>query len=226
MIGGRLDRVTVTERSNEELFEELKNTTGEERDAVVSELVRNNVMLIHLVLKRRYGGDLHNICSAYRMTRDDVFSHGTLALWKSIKQFDPSKGFAFSTYAVRALHNNYTQFFESQKCSTEDLSMDKPIGNKEMGEVTLLDHISLEGYEDSHDMLYISYMWDKLSEECSPRDMLILKRHIEGITQANIGKEVGLTQSRVRKVIIAVQETAKKIRDREERYENKGIVSR
>jgi RNA polymerase sigma factor (sigma-70 family) len=61
-------------------------------------LLRGNEGLIHHILKRQGIGGIEYA---------DLVQEGRIALWHSILHFDPGRGTAFSTYAGRAIYNQF-----------------------------------------------------------------------------------------------------------------------
>ena len=76
------------------LFDEMHNGSKEAKDKII----KSNLRLVILLAKRLFQG-----------TNDELLefvSMGNIGLMNAVNSYDPSKGYAFSTYASRAIINN------------------------------------------------------------------------------------------------------------------------
>ena len=62
--------------------------------ACLDHLFRSHQGLVVAVVRRQYGGDV---------PYEDLIQEGCIALWQAILHFDPERGYAFASYAWRAI---------------------------------------------------------------------------------------------------------------------------
>ena len=74
-----------------EAFTRYKNTTGEEQERVMQEIMEHNLRLVISIVKKK---------TTDQRLFDDLVQEGNIGLMKAIYKFDLSKGCKFSTYAV------------------------------------------------------------------------------------------------------------------------------
>ena len=79
-------------------------------------LLRGNEGLIHHILKRQGIGGIEY---------QDLIQEGRIALWRSILHFDPGRGTAFSTYAGRAIYNQFWRCVEAANQSQGYLEIEE-----------------------------------------------------------------------------------------------------
>lgn len=91
------NRIVTKEEDWRELF--YRAQSGEE--AAREQLIKENVGLVHMVLKRFAG-------RGYEM--EDLFQIGTLGLMKAVDKFDVNLGYSFSTYAVPVIIGEVKRF--------------------------------------------------------------------------------------------------------------------
>jgi RNA polymerase sigma factor (sigma-70 family) len=63
-------------------------------------LIRQHEGLIHTIIQRQHRGGV-----AY----DDLVQEGRIGLWRAVLGFDPRRGYAFSTYAWKAIERRIWQ---------------------------------------------------------------------------------------------------------------------
>ena len=71
-------------------------------------LVESNLNLVHHVIHKK----CRNIG---RNEYEDIYQTGVIGLCKAVEKFDPTKGFAFSTFAARCITNEIYMMFRRQK---------------------------------------------------------------------------------------------------------------
>ena len=128
---------------------------------------------------------------------DDLLSVCFLGLIKAVQKFDPSKGFAFSTYAVTTMrwmvHKEANPRKPQIKASYfEDLI---PIEWESSWENMIADDSSLE--DDLIDSIFIGQVREKINHmKMSPKSKEVLQVYFDNpeLTQEEVAKIAGCTQ--------------------------------
>ena len=146
----------------------------------ILELYQSNIKLTTYTAKKWLNGTPDII-------HEDILAEARIALWKACKTFDNSKGFAFSTYAVRVISNQIGCFMRQQKKYLNTASLDSTI--EDTKDITLL---SALGYEpDFLNEINYSFLLKKLDKyPC-------LKLLLFGKTQPQIAKLINRSQAQV-----------------------------
>lgn len=209
-------------KDNEEMFLQLEEAPEEMKPYIVDDLVKNNVRMIHFVIKRRYGAKLVEILNGYRMTYDELFAVGIDTLMRAIDKFDVHLGWKFTTLLGKMLHNAFSKFFDRIKIDPNIDSMDATMyGNRQKEDdkdITLLDQLySSEDVEDAvTNSSLVALVLQEINKIYSdrPHYVGIYKSYISGIThQETLAKMYGCSQVQVSRVIKKVQATARQIRE-------------
>jgi len=156
----------------------------EERALTQDEAMERHTKLIHAFIQRQGGGDI---------VYEDALQAGRIGLWRAIKGYDPSQGFAFSTYAwvaiQRAIHHAVEVEWSPPTLGMEALS--------DQGYLLDLD-------EEMDQALIMEALYDQVAH-LPPR----LRRIIEGryglrgkrvYGLEELGAELGLSAERVRQL--------------------------
>lgn len=138
---------------------------------------------------------------------DDMLSICFLGLIKAVQKFDPSKGFAFSTYAVTTMrwmvHKEANPRKPQIKASYfEDLI---PTEWESSWENIIVDDSSLE--DDLIDSIFIGQVREKINHmKLSPKSKKVLQVYFDNpeLTQREVAKIAGCTQ-------VTVSRTYKKL---------------
>lgn len=147
-------------------------------------------------MQRAYRGRINDIAQDYV---GDMY----ISLDKACKKFNPTRGFAVSTYAVRAIRLNYIRDVLSKKENTEPLCDSEGIeyrGKQDSG----LDAIDeTEEYSCWHRIFY-----EELAK-LDDRTQQVVKLRLGGMTLEEIGDKVtpNITKERARQLISAALTT-------------------
>lgn len=143
-------------------------------------MVADNLGLAHMMVRK------------YPLPRgydyEDMYQEACIAIFTAAKEFDPEKGFKFSTIATKQIAHCFYRIFRSQNADKRTgicVSIFSPTTDN----LELIDMISndLSGPEDE---AIASETLDTLLE--ADEKLVMLK--LEGMTQAEIGKEIGCYQ--------------------------------
>lgn len=168
---------------------------------------RNALVEFHLPLARKIAYKWAN--SSRRFDSGDFMGWAALGLINAVEKFDPDKGNKFSTYAWHAIQRNIIRGLENET--------QKPSWNQNKTEffesVAGEDALELHpGHPDDHvqaveDRDEIEWLLWPLHE----RERDFLTGCADGLSMRQIGKEYGITGSRVQQLIAKAKE---KIRER------------
>lgn len=140
---------------------------------------------------------------------EDMFQIGSIGLLKAIDTFDASKG-CFSTYAFPIVRNELLmEFRKSKKSVNAAFSLDDnvDIGNGES--VSYAEMIA--DRKDYEENTVNSMLAQQIFEELSPREQRIfIMFFVEGKTQSEISKALGITQSYISRIIKGIGKIKKK----------------
>lgn len=130
---------------------------------------------------------------------EDLFGIACVSLTMAAKQFDPTKGVAFSTYSFNAMRYGIIQEIKRRKKrSCYEESLEKEISVKD-DEIELKEMIV--GSEDFSDQLVLSSVIEKAIGSLKSRDKEIIVKVLQGYTQTDIGKAFGVSQAYVSRVL-------------------------
>lgn len=216
-IGFNLYNLSEDRVNNEELFEELQNTTGTRKAEIREKIIKHNVGLVRYIVNQRFPY-LNTVCQAYRVTPDEVLNAGMFGMLKAMDSFDISKEYKFATYASMCIHNELSMFMRSHKKYKVTDSYEEPIATDSTGNtLTILDLLvdddnPLDSFFNREDIYKILR---ELEKKLKPRDLNMLQLYIEGeITQGEIAEIMMLSQSYVSRRLKYVADQAKKIYER------------
>lgn len=206
-------------------------------------LVEENYRLVWSIVNRfRY----------HQNEKDDLFQSGCVGLIMAAKKFDPTRGFAFSTFAVPYILGEIRQYLQNRnpiKLSKQALKISRRIREylerhqrlsiKELAkrlkldyeevvlgyhlmeswqplslEYTIDDHLTVGDYvlKDNSDVLeseqIILSEWMKGMSELERKVFYYRFRY--GLTQSEIGKKLGISQSKVSRIEKRIVETIAK----------------
>ena len=178
-----------------------------------------NVRLIYFINNKYFSG--------YSIPQDELYSIGSVALYKAIEMFDINDGAMFSSYASKSIYYAIVSYLKQQEKSSKDISINTPIGNDSEDDYSLLDTLVDDGpspeeiYENKElETLFLmafSYLSDRSRQIISMRYGINTKE--KNITE--IAKELGLSRSYVNQTIKVALRKLKKIIN----VENNGLAS-
>ena len=159
----------------------------------INKLIEKNEKLVYHVWNKRF--------SAYETNwacKDDLIQIGRIALWKACLKFDPSKGSEFSSYACTAIYNEmlYAMTRKYNKLMSNEISYDAIVYTDHEGNtVTMADTIPSENVFDAVETRIDIEQF--LSTCKKPRVRSIIEKRLEGYSQTDISKELGISRSYV-----------------------------
>ena len=163
-------------------------------------LVEYNLRLVAHIVKKYQTGN---------RSTEDLISIGTIGLIKAIITFDPEKGNRLAAYASRCVENEVLMYLRARKKCSHEISLYEPIGtDREGNEVNLYDIIEsteTDIPERIHLKDNIQKIYEKLENELSPREKLVLKMRYglyqgEEYTQREIAAQLGISRSYVSRI--------------------------
>ena len=165
----------------------------------------------HILIERNLRLVAHVIRKYQNTSEDpeDLISIGTIGLIKAVITFDPEKGNRLAAYASRCVENEVLMYLRARKKCSHEISLYEPIGtDREGNEVNLYDIIEsteTDIPERIHLKDNIQKLYEKLENELSPREKLVLKMRYglyqgEEYTQREIAAQLGISRSYVSRI--------------------------
>lgn len=160
----------------------------------VNTLVQNHLSFVHFILKKYYppaGFDY-----------DDFFQIGCIGLVKAAQRFDATLGFKFTTYAgirIKSEIQKVILLSKRAKRSGEVVSLDY---SGEDGEGTLQD--LLANYDSVEEEVEASLLFNELIR----KEPVITKLALQGYTQKEIGRKLGISQGLVSQKMQSMKKAA------------------
>lgn len=145
--------------------------------------------LVHAVVRRQVLGDLPYA---------EALQAGRIGLWRAIMRFDPSRGYAFSTYAWPSIVHHVWQ---AVKVHTRALRSEPVEAYSEWRQVASLDPAALEAARSVHDALH--EMVTRLSERL--QQIIVTRYGLDGQGcrfYREIGRQLGVSGERARQLHI------------------------
>lgn len=128
-----------------------------------------------------------------RYLEDDLIQEGMLALYKACEDFKPDRGIEFSTYACKCIEHAMGMFMRKEnKINERCVSINDKV--KPDSEVIYEDTLESEDYNRSQVEYQLEQVMEIIKDE--PQYMMV-KMKLEGKTQAEIAKKLGITQCSV-----------------------------
>jgi len=162
-----------------------QQTEADEEQALTQdEAMERHTKLIHAFIQRQGGGDI---------VYEEALQAGRIGLWRAVKGYDPSRGFAFSTYAWVAIQRAIHQAVEAE-WSPPTIGME-----------ALSDQGYLLDLDEEMDQALIREALHDLVAHLAPRLKWIIEgrygltgKRVYGLKE--LGAELGLSAERVRQL--------------------------
>ena len=155
------------------------------------ELYFKNETLVYYVLHKKFPMNSFD---------DDFQQIARLGLWKACLRYDETKG-KFSTYAVPAIENEIKM--ELRKMSR------KPIETSLEALITDTSGLTISGIcMGEQDIGFVDTIW--VDKELTDRQKRILSLLCDGMVQADIAKEVGISQTMISREVAKIRSIAQK----------------
>ena len=168
-----------------------------------NELIRENINLIHIIIKKNYP---HVKQDSYEY--EDMFSDGLYGMYKAAINFKIDRGCEFSTFANKCILNQINMSYRYSKKHKNLISLYTSVQNlngknSDRDEIFLLDCI-----EDTNDTyfpikqkIFVTALKNSLLELPEKDQKLFTMRYIQKLKQREISVELGMTQSNISRML-------------------------
>lgn len=148
----------------------------------------------------------HVLHKKFPMSRfdDDFQQIARLGLWKACLRYDETKG-KFSTYAVPAIENEIKMELRKMSRKPIEISLDDFVKDTSDND----DRLTISGIcIGEQDVEFIDTTW--VDKELTDRQKRILSLLYDGMVQADIAKEIGISQTMVSREVAKIRNIAQK----------------
>ena len=148
--------------------------------------------------------------------REELLQVGMLTLWKCCRKFQDDRGNKFSTYACTAIYKAMISYLAREhKHSHRCVSIESVIAVTESGcelcmADTLTDNGDIQEFVETVDCL------DRIFEEFNERNRLILSMLLQGYSQSEIARKIGVTKTTISTAVKGIRERLKMMLSGEE----------
>lgn len=168
-----------------------------------NELIRENINLVHTIIKKNYP---HVKQDSYKY--EDMFSDGLYGMYKAAINFKIDRGCEFSTFANKCILNQINMSYRYSKKHKNLISLYTSVQNlngknSDRDEIFLLDCI-----EDTNDTyfpikqkIFVTALKNSLLELPEKDQKLFTMRYIQKLKQREISIELGMSQSNISRVL-------------------------
>lgn len=168
-----------------------------------NELIRENINLVHAIIKKNYP---HVKQDSYKY--EDMFSDGLYGMYKAAINFKIDRGCEFSTFANKCILNQINMSYRYSKKHKNLISLYTSVQNlngknSDRDEIFLLDCI-----EDTNDTyfpikqkIFVTALKNSLLELPEKDQKLFTMRYIQKLKQREISIELGMSQSNISRVL-------------------------
>lgn len=168
-----------------------------------NELIRENINLIHIIIKKNYP---HVKQDSYEY--EDMFSDGLYGMYKAAINFKIDRGCEFSTFANKCILNQINMSYRYSKKHKNLISLYTSIQNlngknSDRDEIFLLDCIedTSDTYFPIKQKIFVTALKNSLLELPEKDQKLFTMRYIQKLKQREISIELGMTQSNISRML-------------------------
>lgn len=161
------------------------------------QLVLSNIGLVGIVMRQ---------CSL-SIQDEDLFATGVVGLIKAVNTFDKSKGYAFTTYAVKIIRNEIYMTFRKKNVSIA-FSLDDTYKLDNGESISYMDMTADDKtFEESiENKVILKQLFSKLSAR---EQQVFFMTYGENMTQKKISDLLGVSQAQVSRILRKVREKYK-----------------
>ena len=168
-----------------------------------NELIRENINLIHIIIKKNYPYIKQD---SYEY--EDMFSDGLYGIYKAAINFKIDRDCTFSTFASKCILNQIKLSYRYSKKHKNLISLYTFIQNlngenSDRDEIFLLDCIedTSDTYFPIKQKIFVTALKNSLLELPERDQKLFTMRYIQNLKQREISTELGVTQSNISRVL-------------------------
>lgn len=168
-----------------------------------NELIRENINLIHIIIKKNYP---HVKQDSYEY--EDMFSDGLYGMYKAAINFKIDRGCEFSTFASKCILNQINMSYRYSKKHKNLISLYTSVQNlngknSDRDEIFLLDCIedTSDTYFPIKQKIFVTALKNSLLELPEKDQKLFTMRYIQKLKQREISVELGITQSSISRML-------------------------
>lgn len=168
-----------------------------------NELIRKNINLIHIIIKKNYP---HVKQDSYEY--EDMFSDGLYGMYKAAINFKIDRGCEFSTFANKCILNQINMSYRYSKKHKNLISLYTSVQNlngknSDRDEIFLLDCIedTSDTYFPIKQKIFVTALKNSLLELPEKDQKLFTMRYIQKLKQREISVELGITQSSISRML-------------------------
>lgn len=143
---------------------------------------------------------------------DEMFADGSIGLLTAIRRFDPERGASLRTFAfhhirgaiidgTRRMNGRANHAAGKARLMARYLALDAPVSRDTDSELLAHEVIADPSVDVEGDVVGEAQVAEWLSLRLEPRDRFILDCRVKGMTEKEIGDELGVTESRVCQLI-------------------------
>lgn len=153
-------------------------------------LVNNNINLVYYIANKLFKSN-----NIPRNEEDDILSEGSIGLVKAAKSYDSNKGVKFSTYASKCIQLQMLYYIRRVKRHWYLPSLDDKISNELVLGDMILDN-SIDIVESLIETDYNNLLTIEI-KKLPERYRIVMENVLNGRTQSEIAKDLGVSRSRV-----------------------------
>lgn len=177
-----------------------------------NELIRENINLIHIIIKKNYP---HVKQDSYEY--EDMFSDGLYGMYKAAINFKIDRGCEFSTFANKCILNQINMSYRYSKKHKNLISLYTSVQNlngknSDRDEIFLLDCIedTSDTYFPIKQKIFVTALKNSLLELPEKDQKLFTMRYIQKLKQREISIELGMTQSNISRMLQRINRRLKR----------------